>query len=296
MGYLRSILSFGAVLAWSAGISMAAAQELNPQQILLIRDTASSICNTVRDARGVKNDLQLQGDIKGQLNGLVGKVIDIGGSGKGSISREDFEGLSRDATASALEGDRGCRERVFNKMFDKLGSAAAGRLTPLESITKTITDFGVALKTALGKHSDRPSSDSVGQLVIDLSILSGLELSLATLIEQLDRSPSDNRANVFVLNQVLDKVKDQYRVIQNDFAAIDKQWIVNNASLGIDIGNFAHDGALYYCFVSCRGEYYSHGPGIQVSADQAFVVGAQLQKDVASIQKLAADLQAASRK
>jgi hypothetical protein len=146
-----STLSFAAMLAWAAGTLIAMAQELNPQQIQLIRDTAASICNTVRDTKGVKNDLQIQGDIRGQLNGLVGRVVDIGGSGKGSISREDFEGLSRDATASALEGDRGCRERVFNKMFDRFGSAAPiSPPTQTTVTTKSIKqdELNAALKVA----------------------------------------------------------------------------------------------------------------------------------------------------
>jgi hypothetical protein len=58
------------------------------------------------------------------LGGLAGRLADIGGAGKGSVSREQFEGLSRDATATALEGDRGCRERVFDKMLDKYNPAS----------------------------------------------------------------------------------------------------------------------------------------------------------------------------
>jgi hypothetical protein len=110
----------GLCVVLALGLSVLPASALNEQQIQLIKDTAASICNTVQGAKGQKSEVQLQGDVKGQLNGLVGKVIDLGGSGKGSLSHEEFEGLSREATASALEGDRGCRERLFNKMFDKL--------------------------------------------------------------------------------------------------------------------------------------------------------------------------------
>src|SRR5262249_44580186 len=111
-----------AVLAWSTILSPASAQ-LNREQIQIIRDTAASICDTVKEAKGQKRNLELRGDVNANLAGLIGKVVNIGGSGKGSPTREEFEGLPRDATATALEGDRGCRERVFNKMFDKLGEA-----------------------------------------------------------------------------------------------------------------------------------------------------------------------------
>jgi len=61
-----------------------AAQQLDPQQIQLIRDTAASICDTVKEAKGHKSEVEIQGDVKGKLGGLVGKVVDVGGSGKGS--------------------------------------------------------------------------------------------------------------------------------------------------------------------------------------------------------------------
>ena len=116
----KRALGLSLALGSGASISSALAQQLNSQQIQMIRDTAASICNTIKEAKGQKSDVQIEGDVKAQLGGLVGKVVDLGGAGKGSLSREEFEGLSQVATAAALEGDRGCRERVFDKMFDKL--------------------------------------------------------------------------------------------------------------------------------------------------------------------------------
>ena len=122
--------SLCAGLACSTGSPAVFADPLNQQQIQLIRETASSICNTVNDMKGERSNLALQGDIKAQLGGLASKFVDVGGTGKGSITREEFEGLSRDAIATAFEGDRGCRERVFDKMFDKLTAVAAGPSEP----------------------------------------------------------------------------------------------------------------------------------------------------------------------
>lgn len=116
-------LSVCAAVAWSVGISATLAQQLNPQQIQTIKDTAASICNTIKEAKGQKSDVQIQGDVNAELGGLLGKVANIGGSSKGALTREEFDGLSRDATATALLGDRDCRERLFNKMFDKLSAA-----------------------------------------------------------------------------------------------------------------------------------------------------------------------------
>jgi len=131
MTHWKLAISSWAVLAWGAGCSAALAENFDQQQLKIIKDTASSICDGIREARGQKSDIQLQGEVKADLGGLVGKVFNVGGSGKGSLSREEFEGLSREATAAALEGDRGCRERVFNKMFDKLEATPhAGQNTP----------------------------------------------------------------------------------------------------------------------------------------------------------------------
>ena len=126
--FWKLILSIA--LVWGIGASGAAAQ-LKPEQIQIIKDAAAAICNTVRDARGKKSDVQIQGDIKAQLGGLVGKLADAGITGSGSLRTEEFEGISREATASALGDDRLCRERVFNRMFDKLSS------TPNDTITTT---------------------------------------------------------------------------------------------------------------------------------------------------------------
>jgi hypothetical protein len=150
MTYWKHLLRVWVALTWALGVSVTSAQQLNPQQLQIIRDTATSVCNTIRDVKGQKNDLQIQGEVKTQLGGLIGKVFDVGGSGKGSLSREEFEGLSRDATATALEGDRGCRERVFNRMFDKLGTIpqldsknsyiAGGRRSDLRTVREFVAN------------------------------------------------------------------------------------------------------------------------------------------------------------
>jgi hypothetical protein len=115
-------LGLCAALAYGIAVPTASAQQLNSDQIQLIERTVATICNTVKETRGTKSAVQLQGDIKAQVGGLVDKVGESGAGGVGSLTREEFDGLSRSATAVALEGDRGCRERVFNKMFDRLSA------------------------------------------------------------------------------------------------------------------------------------------------------------------------------
>lgn len=112
-------------------------EQVDVQKIELIKKTASDICNTVKEARGRKTETQTQAEVQAKISGLFAKVLDIGGNVKAQRGEEEYEGLSRDATALGLQGDRECRERLFNKMFDKLGSVSAG----------TRNDIGIATLT-----------------------------------------------------------------------------------------------------------------------------------------------------
>lgn len=78
MTYWKLGLGLSVMLAWGVGVSAASAQQLNPQQIQLIKDTAISICNTVKEAKGEKTDVQIQGEITLALQGKA--VIYIAGS------------------------------------------------------------------------------------------------------------------------------------------------------------------------------------------------------------------------
>jgi hypothetical protein len=99
------------ILTLGIELSAAHSAQLDPQQIKLISDTAVSICKTVKDIKGEKTYAQIQGEVKGQLSGLLGKLsgTEASASGTGTLSREAFEGLTQDATATSLIGDRECR-------------------------------------------------------------------------------------------------------------------------------------------------------------------------------------------
>ena len=117
MSYRKLSLSLGAVLA-CFGVMAASAQQLNSEQIQQIETMTSVVCTTVKEQKGSASRDQLQADVSAKIGGVFGKILPVEGAAGGSMSKENFEGLSRDATAAALEGDRSCRERVFNTMFD----------------------------------------------------------------------------------------------------------------------------------------------------------------------------------
>lgn len=101
-------------------IKIISAQTLDEKQIALIRETAAIVCDTVKEAKGSKTGVELQGEIEAKLSGFAKKLAGAGISGQGKFTNESFEGLSQEATAAALRGDQYCRERIFNRMFDRL--------------------------------------------------------------------------------------------------------------------------------------------------------------------------------
>ena len=119
------------VLAFTFAASAGHAAQLDDHQLQQITEAAASICNTVKEAKGKKDDVQIQGDVKAQLGGLARRLgADAEVSGKGVVNRSEFEGLTQEATVIALGDDRGCRERLFNKMFDAATTAPANTGLP----------------------------------------------------------------------------------------------------------------------------------------------------------------------
>jgi hypothetical protein len=98
---------------------------LDTQQLTLIKETAASICNTVKNVKGEKTDVQIRSEVKGKLSGLLGRLVGDTGAlngATGALNKEEFEGLNQDAVADAVAGDRECREKLFDKMIDALTS------------------------------------------------------------------------------------------------------------------------------------------------------------------------------
>jgi hypothetical protein len=130
----RQIVFCAAVATVLIGCS-SSTYALTNQDVALIKDTAASICNTVKEAKGRKAETQVSADIKAEVNGLIGKLAGAGGSGAGNVtfSQEEYENYSRDAAAELAAGDRQCRERIFNKMFEKLSLSGGGAADGLDN-------------------------------------------------------------------------------------------------------------------------------------------------------------------
>src|SRR6266446_5422903 len=100
-------------------LTSAAAQQDLDTQLKMIRATAADICYTV-EQRGRKSDAQLTGEVQAQVNGIIAKLVDLGGKASGNIGSQEYQGVSQEALATALKESANCRERVFNKLLDRI--------------------------------------------------------------------------------------------------------------------------------------------------------------------------------
>lgn len=174
-------------------------------------------------------------------------------------------------------------------------SNSAFSLIPIDKLVEQIREFVTYIVDVHNKNKQIQQADSVGKLVSDLSCLSGMEAALAYQIDAIVANPDGARGGgpvMDALNYSLDQIKVQFSVIQQDIDDIDKQWAAKHASFNVDIGNFAHDGALYYCIVSCRRPYYTGGPAIILTEPkEAKQLSQALRRDVMEIKKISNQLE-----
>jgi hypothetical protein len=97
---------------------------LGPHQIGLIKAAATSICDTVKDITGQNTGILIKGTVMSGLGGLIGKMADAGSIAPGSMSHDEFEGLTRDAATIASAGDRECRMQLFPKIVEALSATS----------------------------------------------------------------------------------------------------------------------------------------------------------------------------
>ena len=81
----------------------------------------------MKDITGQNTDILIKGTVMSELGGLLGKMADAGSIATGSMSHDEFEGLTRDATTIASAGDRECRTQLFPKMVEALSATSERR-------------------------------------------------------------------------------------------------------------------------------------------------------------------------
>jgi hypothetical protein len=102
--------------------SASAANSQTPEQINVATAAAHNICDniTIKDVHGKETQTQLKGEVEAGVKGILKNFVDVGGKGEGSISQQEFDGLSRDAAATVLQKGVDCRERIFTMLVNRL--------------------------------------------------------------------------------------------------------------------------------------------------------------------------------
>jgi hypothetical protein len=67
-----------------------------------ITDTANKLCGDVAQ-KGHTNRVQIQGDVKTELNGLVKRLADLGVTGRAMIDDTEYVGVVQDQLADTLK-------------------------------------------------------------------------------------------------------------------------------------------------------------------------------------------------
>jgi hypothetical protein len=151
--------------------NIARAETLDAQQkaLNLITDTAHKICNDVSTS-GEANSSEVKGNVTAQLRDLAAKLADIGVSGTGSITSEQYESVLRSDLAATLKDNAACKLKVFDTLQNKLlGSGAAP--------APTTQGAGVS-----GPSSNQPQVNiSGGENVVSVGQIGGITARLLTI-------------------------------------------------------------------------------------------------------------------
>jgi len=96
-------------------------QTLDQQKEALnaIKDAANSICDPV-SLEGLQEHGEIKGEAKAKLDGVASKLFDIGVSGTGGYSRDQYKGLIRSDLAKAIADRGNCKQTVFKDLSSKL--------------------------------------------------------------------------------------------------------------------------------------------------------------------------------
>jgi hypothetical protein len=119
LGWLSAAMGFALFLMQPLG-----AQDIEAQTKALkaISAFAAETCGNPLALEGHATDLELSGDVKAQLQGLVARVADLGVTGAGKYKSNDFKNVLHEQLADALKDSATCKLKVFEVLQDKMVS------------------------------------------------------------------------------------------------------------------------------------------------------------------------------
>lgn len=116
----HACLSASILVATFAHVRQAQAVAFTNEQSALIVATADQICTFAKSRKEKGNILEIKGEVSAELSRLAKVLSEAGFSGAVTFKDSDIEEFVKEST----QEERGCKERVFIRMFDQLASEA----------------------------------------------------------------------------------------------------------------------------------------------------------------------------
>ena len=85
----------------------------------VIRDFADSFCKTIPQ-KGTSGSVELSGDAKANLGGLLKKITDLGFEGAAKYKEDDWQGPLRESLAEMTKNNQTCRLEIWKDLSSKL--------------------------------------------------------------------------------------------------------------------------------------------------------------------------------
>lgn len=194
----RSVFWLIASFMW---ITTAAAQDLDKKQteiLKIIRDTASDICYTVQQ-QGQQQEIS--GNIQAQINGVIAKIIGVGGDMGAKLTKENYKGVLQEQLAETINKSLDCRRDVFKTLVDRmLPSEFASPSQPVEAASQslpastgqTMAKQPIYVFSSTGLPEDQDLADDLAAALKSKGLhVTSSKKSAAVLVDVTDISISD---------------------------------------------------------------------------------------------------------
>ncbi|HKA19915.1 MAG TPA: hypothetical protein VKN18_16615, partial [Blastocatellia bacterium] len=114
---------------WASGLTClvllrgpAIADDLEAQMraLKIISSFAGETCGEALPLEGSSTHVELSGDVKAQLAGVIAKVADLGISGAGKYKDDKFKSVLHEQLAEAFRDRANCKLKVFEVLQEKM--------------------------------------------------------------------------------------------------------------------------------------------------------------------------------
>ena len=110
-----------------------AASTINQEALNMVADFADRICKNI-PLEGTGSDLELSGNAKAELSGLINKIAELGIEGATKYKSLEYQGLLQKDLVTVLKASTECKLEVFKNLKD--GLFIPHPITPPESISQ----------------------------------------------------------------------------------------------------------------------------------------------------------------